>query len=66
MSNETWRLVYAHVVLIIGVIFMSFPVWVAFATSTHDSVTILTMACSSGRARISLKPIAKCCSSKAA
>ena len=41
MSNETWRLVYAHVVLIIGVIFMSFPVWVAFATSTHDSVTIL-------------------------
>ena len=27
--------------LIIGVIFMSFPVWVAFATSTHDSVTIL-------------------------
>ncbi len=41
MKNTNWRLIYAHTVLIIGVIFMSFPVWVAFSTSTHDDVTIL-------------------------
>ena len=41
MKELNWRLIYSHTVLIIGVIFMSLPVWVAFATSTHEAETIL-------------------------
>ena len=41
MKDLNWRLIYSHTVLIIGVIFMSLPVWVAFATSTHEAETIL-------------------------
>lgn len=36
-----WRLIINHVVLLIGVAFMSLPVWVAFATSTHTPEHIL-------------------------
>ena len=41
MQKINWRLVTTHTILIIGVIFMSAPVWVAFATSTHAPETIL-------------------------
>jgi sn-glycerol 3-phosphate transport system permease protein len=41
MSNWNWRLISTHAILIVGVIFMSLPVWVAFATSTHAPETIL-------------------------
>jgi sn-glycerol 3-phosphate transport system permease protein len=41
MQKINWRLVSTHTILIIGVIFMSAPVWVAFATSTHAPETIL-------------------------
>ena len=30
-----------HIILIIGALFMTLPVWVAFATSTHAPETIL-------------------------
>ncbi len=36
-----WRLISTHLILIVGVIFMSLPVWVAFATSTHAPEHIL-------------------------
>ena len=41
MSNWNWRLIGTHAILIVGVLFMSLPVWVAFATSTHSPETIL-------------------------
>jgi len=41
MKNINWSLVSTHVILIIGVIFMSLPVWVAFATSTHSAENII-------------------------
>ena len=41
MKNINWRLASNHLILIIGVIFMSLPVWVAFSTSTHTAETIL-------------------------
>ena len=41
MKKINWSLVSTHVILIIGVIFMSLPVWVAFATSTHAPETII-------------------------
>lgn len=31
-----------HIILILGVAFMLFPIWLIFASSTHDSTTILT------------------------
>lgn len=41
MNNWNWRLISTHAILIVGVLFMSLPVWVAFATSTHAPETIL-------------------------
>jgi len=41
MKNINWRIASNHLILIIGVIFMSLPVWVAFSTSTHTAETIL-------------------------
>lgn len=41
MKNINWSLISTHVILIIGVIFMSLPVWVAFATSTHSAENII-------------------------
>jgi len=36
-----WHTISTHVILILGAIFMTFPVWVAFMTSTHAPETIL-------------------------
>ena len=41
MKNINWRLASNHIILLIGVLFMSLQVWVAFATSTHTAETIL-------------------------
>ncbi len=41
MKHWNWRLIFNHLILIVGVLFMSLPVWVAFATSTHSPETIL-------------------------
>jgi len=41
MKNWNWRLISNHIILIIGILFMSLPVWVAFATSTHAPETII-------------------------
>lgn len=36
-----WHTISTHLILILGAIFMTFPVWVAFMTSTHAPETIL-------------------------
>lgn len=41
MKQWNWRLITTHAILIVGVLFMSLPVWVAFATSTHATETII-------------------------
>ena len=40
MNNINWRIISNHIILLIGVVFMSLPVWVAFSTSTHSAETI--------------------------
>ena len=34
--------IIAHVILIIGVLLMVLPIWISFASSTHENVSILT------------------------
>ena len=41
MKNINWRIASNHLIILIGVLFMSLPVWVAFSTSTHTAETIL-------------------------
>ena len=41
MNNINWRIISNHIILLIGVVFMSLRVWVAFSTSTHSAETIL-------------------------
>ncbi len=40
MKKINWNLVSTHTVLILGAIFMSTPVWVAFMSSTHSAETL--------------------------
>ena len=41
MKNINWRILSNHIILLLGVLFMSLPVWVAFSSSTHTAGTIL-------------------------
>ena len=41
MKNINWRILSNHLILLLGVLFMSLPVWVAFSSSTHTAETIL-------------------------
>ncbi|MBM3620460.1 MAG: sn-glycerol-3-phosphate ABC transporter permease UgpE [Alphaproteobacteria bacterium] len=41
IENRPWLTVFAHVVLILGVALIAFPVWVTFVASTHDTATML-------------------------
>ena len=34
--------IVAHIILIIGVLLMVLPIWISFASSTHENVFILT------------------------
>lgn len=40
MSNNRWHNLSGHLILILGALFMSAPVWVAFMSSTHSSETL--------------------------
>ncbi len=40
MNNSFWRKLSTHGILILGTIFMSAPVWVAFMSSTHAADTL--------------------------
>jgi sn-glycerol 3-phosphate transport system permease protein len=41
IENRPWLTVFAHVVLILGVALIAFPIWVTFVASTHDTATML-------------------------
>ena len=41
MKNINLRILSNHIILLLGVLFMSLPVWVAFSSSTHTAETIL-------------------------
>lgn len=41
MNKTLWQQISTHAILIIGTLFMSLPVWIAFMTSTHSPETIL-------------------------
>ncbi|MBX3498645.1 MAG: sn-glycerol-3-phosphate ABC transporter permease UgpE [Alphaproteobacteria bacterium] len=41
IENRPWLTFFAHVVLILGVIVIAFPVWMTFVASTHDADTML-------------------------
>ncbi|TWT05173.1 sn-glycerol-3-phosphate ABC transporter permease UgpE [Reyranella sp. CPCC 100927] len=41
VENRPWLTVFAHIVLILGVAVIAFPIWITFVASTHDSATML-------------------------
>lgn len=41
MNKTLWQKISTHGILILGTLFMSLPVWIAFMTSTHSPETIL-------------------------
>jgi sn-glycerol 3-phosphate transport system permease protein len=41
IENRPLLTVFAHVVLILGVALIAFPIWVTFVASTHDTATML-------------------------
>jgi len=40
--NNKYSQIFAHLILFIGVMLMVIPIWIAFASSTHENVAILT------------------------
>ena len=40
MNNKIVQFL-SHTILILGVLLMVVPIWIAFASSTHENVTIL-------------------------
>jgi sn-glycerol 3-phosphate transport system permease protein len=41
VENRPWLTIFGHLVLILGVAVIAFPVWITFVASTHDSGTML-------------------------
>jgi sn-glycerol 3-phosphate transport system permease protein len=41
VENRPWLTVFSHLVVILGVIVIAFPVWMTFVASTHDQATML-------------------------
>ncbi len=41
VENRPWVTFFSHLVLIIGLIVIAFPVWMTFVASTHDQETML-------------------------
>ena len=42
MNNNRSFQFAAHIVLIVGVLIMVVPIWIAFASSTHENITVLS------------------------
>ena len=40
--NNKFNQLFTHTILFCGVLLMVIPIWIAFASSTHDNITILT------------------------
>ena len=41
VENRPWLTVFSHLVVILGVLIIAFPVWMTFVASTHDAATML-------------------------
>src|SRR6187200_716140 len=41
VENRPWLTVFSHLVVILGVLVIAFPVWMTFVASTHDQATML-------------------------
>jgi len=41
VENRPWLTVLSHVIVLLGVAIIAFPVWMTFVASTHDQVTML-------------------------
>jgi len=41
VENRPWLTVLSHIIVLLGVIIIAFPVWMTFVASTHDQVTML-------------------------
>ena len=41
VENRPWLTVLSHLVVILGVLIIAFPVWMTFVASTHDAQTML-------------------------
>ena len=42
IENRPWLTVFAHAVLILGVIIVALPIWLAFTASTHEGQAMMT------------------------
>ena len=40
--NNKFNQFFTHTILFCGVLLMVIPIWIAFASSTHDNITVLT------------------------
>ena len=40
--NNKYAQIFAHIIIFCGVMLMVIPIWVAFASSTHENITILS------------------------
>ena len=41
VENRPWLTWISHIVMLLGVVVMGFPIWMAFIASTHDQATML-------------------------
>jgi len=41
VENRPWLTILSHVIVLLGVAIIAFPVWMTFVASTHDQVTML-------------------------
>ena len=41
VENRPWLTVFSHVVVLLGIFVICFPVWMTFVASTHDQTTML-------------------------
>ncbi len=41
VENRPWLTVLSHVVVLLGVVIIAFPIWMTFVASTHDQATML-------------------------
>jgi len=41
VENRPFLTILAHLILILGVAIIAFPVWMTFVASSHDAVTML-------------------------
>jgi sn-glycerol 3-phosphate transport system permease protein len=41
IENRPWLTAFSHLVVILGVLVIAFPVWMTFVASTHDQATML-------------------------